>query len=50
MHAIEEAKNAIAEDTFIDPYAENTEGYTNESLLQALEEVEEIIMVSNIPF
>lgn len=49
MQAIDNAKNAIAEDTFIDPYAEQTEGYTNETVLEALESVENKIMSANIP-
>ena len=50
MEAINNAKNAIAEDTFIDPYAENAEKYTNEDCLKALESVEQKIINSNIPF
>lgn len=42
MKAIDNAKNAIADDAFIDPY-NNEEGYTNESLLKALESAEDKI-------
>ncbi len=42
MQAIENAKNTIAEDEFIDPY-NNEEGYTNEILLKALESAEDKI-------
>lgn len=49
MQAINNAKAEIADDTFIDPYAENPDGYTNETLLAALERVEDIIYESNIP-
>ncbi len=49
MQAISNAKCEIADDTFIDPYAENIEGYTNETLLAALERVENMIMAANIP-
>jgi len=41
MQAINNAKAEIADDTFIDPYAENTDGYTNETLLVALNSVEQ---------
>jgi ribosome-binding ATPase YchF (GTP1/OBG family) len=44
MQAINNAKNEIHEDTLIDPYADNIEGYTNEMLLQALERVENKII------
>ena len=37
MQAIENAKEAIAGDEFIDPYAENEEGYTNDDCMKALE-------------
>lgn len=50
MQAIENAKCEIADDEFIDPYAENIEGYTNESLLEALESVEKKIIGDNVPF
>lgn len=49
MHAINNAKDQIATDTFIDPYAENPDGYTNETLLKALEQVEDMIITANIP-
>lgn len=39
MQAINNAQNEIADDTFIDPYGENPDNYTNETLAQALEEV-----------
>ena len=50
MMAINNAKNAIADNGFIDPYAENTDGYTNETLLAALNSVENKIISDNIPF
>lgn len=40
MQAIYNAKCAIADDEFIDPYAENTEGWNNENLAKALDSVE----------
>lgn len=49
MEAINQAFNTIAEDNFIDPYAENPDGYTNETLFQALKEVEQQIISENIP-
>jgi hypothetical protein len=44
MQAIENAKNAIAVNEFIDPYGENGETYTNENVLAALEEVEDMLI------
>lgn len=49
MQAINNAKAEIATDTFIDPYAENPDGYTNETLLEALNQVEDKIIDANIP-
>lgn len=49
MQAINNAKDEIANDTFIDPY-NNEEGYTNETLLKALDGVEKYIIEANIPF
>ena len=49
MQAINNAKGAIADDEFIDPYGENPNGYTNESLLEALNHVESKIISDNIP-
>jgi hypothetical protein len=49
MQAINNAYAAIADDEFIDPYAENTDGYTNETLLAALERVENRIITANTP-
>lgn len=49
MQAINNAKAAIADDEFIDPYGENPDGYTNETLLAALESVENKIISENIP-
>lgn len=48
MMAINNARNEILADAFIDPY-EQTEQYTNETLLKALNEVEDLIMTSNTP-
>lgn len=50
MQAINNAKIAIHDDEFIDPYGETTEGINNESCLQALNEVENMIISANIPF
>jgi hypothetical protein len=49
MQAINNAKAAIADDEFIDPYAENTDGYTNETLLAALNRIEDRIINANTP-
>lgn len=49
MQAINNAKNEIAEDTFIDPYGEIPEGYNNDSLSKALHEVEEKLINTNTP-
>jgi hypothetical protein len=49
MMSIDTAKSAIVEDTFIDPYGDNPNGYTNETLLQALEQVENMIISDNVP-
>ena len=50
MMAIDNAKNAIQEDSFLPPYAENPDNYTNETLLKALTSVENKIISDNIPF
>lgn len=51
MKAIDDAKNAIAEDTFIPDYdVDDSQGYTNDSLLEALKSVEDKIISSNTPF
>lgn len=50
MIAIDKAKDAIGEDTFIDPYAENPDHYTNENLLAALNSVEDKIINAFNPF
>lgn len=50
MQAINNAQAEIADDTFIDPYADNPDQYTNEQLAQALDEVRDIIISENIPF
>lgn len=50
MEAINNAKSAIHDDEFIDPYAENPDYYTNETLLAALDSVERKIISDNIPF
>lgn len=49
MQAIDNAKNEIAEDTFIDPY-NNEDGVTNEQCLEALEQVEDQLMKVYNPF
>jgi len=49
MMAINNAKADIAAGDFLDPYAENPDGYTNETLLTALERVEQKIISDNIP-
>lgn len=47
MQAINNAYDSLNDDTFIDPYAENEEGYTNESLLTALQSVEKKLINLN---
>ena len=49
MEAINNAKAELAADTFIDPYAEQSPDYTNETLLKALIEVENLIITTNTP-
>ena len=49
MQAINNAKAEIADGTFIDVYAEMPAGYTDETLLQALNDVENKIISDNIP-
>jgi len=44
MQAINNARAEIADDTFIDPYAENPDGYTNETLDNALVSIENKLM------
>jgi len=50
MQAINNARAEIADDTFIDPYGENPEGYTNESLTEALKSAEGKIMANESRF
>jgi len=50
MEAINNAKASLADGDFIDPYAENPDGYTEESLLAALNSVEAKLIEANIPF
>lgn len=47
MGAIENAKNQIADDAFIDPYADNPEGYTNETFAEALKTAEKKLQAFN---
>lgn len=49
MQAIENAKSTIEQDEFIDPYGENQEGYTNETLFAALERVENKLISAHNP-
>ena len=49
MQAINNAKSCIADDEFIDPYGEVPDGYTNETLLAALDSAENKIMIANTP-
>jgi hypothetical protein len=49
MECINHGKALIADDDFIDPYGEIPEGYTNETLLKALIEVENLIIAANTP-
>lgn len=49
MKAIELANDYISNDNFID-YYNNEDGYTNETLAKALDEVEVMIIEANIPF
>lgn len=48
MQAINNAYDALDEDTFIDPYG-NEDDYTNDTLRAALENVERKILDANIP-
>ena len=41
MQALNNAKDEIHDDEFIDPYSENADMYTNEELLQAIESFEQ---------
>lgn len=50
MKAINNAKDSILEDTFIGPYDENVEGYTNRSLMDALESIENKLINEFYPF
>ena len=47
MEAINNAKSAIHDDEFIDPYGDNPNEYTNEQCLTALDEVENLLMNNN---
>ena len=49
MQAINNAKAAIADDEFIDYYGEYPEDYTNETLLAALDSVENKLISECIP-
>ena len=49
MQAINNAKGELLADTFIDPYGEAIEGWTNENVLAALEQIEDMIIDHNIP-
>lgn len=49
MQCINHGKALIADDDFIDPYQTQPEGYTNETLLKALNEVENLIIAANTP-
>lgn len=46
LQCIEHGRALLKDGDFIDPYAENPEGYTEETLTQALNEVEKIITSS----
>ena len=48
MQAINNARDELLDDTFIDPY-NNEEGYTNEVLMQALDSAEQKIISDNVP-
>lgn len=50
MEAINQARSSIADDEFIDPYAEQNPEYTNKTLYEALQRVENKIMLANTPF
>lgn len=51
MRVINNALNEMSEDTFMPEYdVDDQQGYTNETLEQALKDVERIIMSSNVPF
>ena len=49
MQAINNAYDALDEDTFIDPYG-NEDDYSNDTLREALERVERRIVEDNTPF
>lgn len=49
MMAIQLGFDAINNDTFLDPYGEQFEGVNNETLAEALKQVETMIMSVNIP-
>lgn len=49
MMAINDGKNKCEAGEMLDGYDENFEGYTNESLLEALKSVEDRIINANIP-
>jgi hypothetical protein len=51
MQAIDNAKNAIHADEFINYYdLENPDHWTNDNLLAALQRVENKIMSDNVPY
>jgi N-acetylglucosamine kinase-like BadF-type ATPase len=50
MIAINNAKEIAKSNDLLDPYAEEVDGYSNELLETALNEVEDMIINANIPF
>lgn len=50
MQAIKNAQVEIIYDTFIDPYAEQTDGYNNETVMEALKTAEEKLMQHYLPY
>jgi hypothetical protein len=50
MMAINNAKEMANNGEFLDPYTENPDGYTNQSLLGALNQVENMIIANNLPY
>jgi hypothetical protein len=50
MMAINNARNEIADDNFIDGYHNTELGHTNDLMLQALDSVETKIISHNVPF
>lgn len=50
MMALGNAKAAIADGDFIDPYAEDIDEYSDAEMLKAIDDVEKMIIKDNTPF